>query len=72
MARVLQCTQDLRIKPDLTAPGMVRSAKTSKAYEGKMDSCATTVKEGMYQGPSMFGLQDRWRCVGSPDLMTLI
>jgi hypothetical protein len=43
----LQCTQDLRIKPELVAPGMVRSAKSSKAYEGKMDSCATKVEQGV-------------------------
>jgi hypothetical protein len=40
--------QDLRIKPELIAPGMVRSAKSSKAYEGKMDSCATVFDEGVH------------------------
>jgi hypothetical protein len=47
--------QDVRIKPDIIAPGMTRSAKSSGDYEGKMDSCSTEWSQGGYLGASGFG-----------------
>ncbi len=46
-------TADVRFKPDLVAPGYLRSAHSTGGYSGKIDQCSTVSEGAREEGPGL-------------------